>query len=34
MAMKNHKKQMTQLRAAIFDAKVTQAQLASEAGVT
>jgi hypothetical protein len=32
--MKNYKDKMTGLRAAIFDAKLTQAQLAAEAGVT
>ncbi len=32
--MKNYKENMTALRAAIFHAKLTQAQLAAEAGVT
>jgi hypothetical protein len=33
MKMKNHKDSMTGLRSAIYDAKVTQAQLAIEAGI-
>jgi hypothetical protein len=32
--MKNHRIQMTALRRAIYDAKVTQSTLAGEAGVT
>jgi transcriptional regulator with XRE-family HTH domain len=31
--MKNHQNQMTELRRAIYDAKITQSELASEAGV-